>query len=72
MGFLPGLRIDNAAHIGGLVAGFAIAYLAGTQPLYERWTEKLWKLSAACCVLITAAAFVQMLLFLTAASRYSR
>jgi rhomboid protease GluP len=66
MGFLPGLRIDNAAHIGGLVAGFAFGYLAGTQPFHERWTEKLWKLSAACCVLITAVAFAQMLLFLVA------
>lgn len=66
MGFLPGLRIDNAAHIGGLVAGLAFGYLAGTQPLHERWTEKLWKLSAAFCVVITAAAFIQMLLFLTA------
>jgi len=66
MGFLPGLRIDNAAHIGGLLAGLAFGYLAGTQPLHERWTEKLWKFSAALCVVITAAAFVQMLLFLTA------
>jgi rhomboid protease GluP len=66
MGFLPGLRIDNAAHIGGLVAGVAFGYLAGTQPLHERWTEKLWKVSAAFCVLITAAAFAQMLLFLVA------
>ncbi len=25
-----GLNIDNAAHIGGLAAGFGVAYLAGT------------------------------------------
>jgi membrane associated rhomboid family serine protease len=30
LGFLPGLHIDNAAHIGGLAAGFGVAWLAGT------------------------------------------
>jgi rhomboid protease GluP len=66
IGFMPGLRIDNAAHIGGLAAGFGLSYLAGTQPAYESWTEKLWKLSAAFAVLITVAAFGMMLLFLFA------
>lgn len=71
IGFFPGLRIDNAAHLGGLAAGFVFGYLAGTQPLYERWTERLWRFAAACCVVITAAAFAMMLLFLTAVSRAS-
>jgi rhomboid protease GluP len=66
IGLLPGFRTDNAAHIGGLAAGFVLGYVAGTQPAYERWTEKLWKLSAAFSVLITVAAFAMMLLFLTA------
>jgi rhomboid protease GluP len=70
IGLLPGLHIDNAAHIGGLVTGFALAYIAGTPPLLERWTEKLWKLSAALCVLIAAWAFVQMVLsFMAVQSR---
>lgn len=64
IGFLPGLRTDNAAHIGGLAAGFVLSYLAGTQPLYERSTEKLWKAAAAACLVITVAAFALMLLFL--------
>lgn len=66
IGLLPGFRTDNAAHIGGLAAGFVLGYVAGTQPAYERWTEKLWKLSAAFSVLITVAAFAMMLLFLLA------
>lgn len=66
IGLLPGFRTDNAAHIGGLAAGFVVGYLAGTPPAYERWTEKLWKLSAAFSVLITVAAFAMMLLFLMA------
>jgi hypothetical protein len=31
IGLLPGFNIDNAAHFGGFVAGFVVAYLAGTQ-----------------------------------------
>jgi hypothetical protein len=49
-----------------LAAGFVLGYLAGTQPAYESWVEKLWKLSAAFAVLITVAAFAMMLLFLMA------
>jgi hypothetical protein len=66
IGLLPGLRIDNAAHIGGLVSGFTLAYVMGTPPLFERWTENFWKLSAALCVLIAAWAFVQMVMFFVA------
>jgi rhomboid protease GluP len=64
MGLIPGFRVDNAAHIGGLAAGFAVAYLVGTPPLVESWTEKLWRFAAACCVVITLAAFALMLRFL--------
>lgn len=35
--------IDNAAHIGGLAGGFAIAWLAGTKPLIDDWRETLVK-----------------------------
>jgi rhomboid protease GluP len=66
IGLLPGFRTDNAAHIGGLAAGFVLGYIAGTQPAYDRWSDKLWKLAAAFSVLITIAAFAMMLLFLMA------
>ncbi len=65
MGFLPGFRIDNAAHIGGLAAGFVIAYVIGTQSLFESWTDTAWRIAAAICVAITALAFAQMFYFLT-------
>jgi rhomboid protease GluP len=64
MGFLPGLRIDNAAHIGGLAAGFVLGYIAGTPRGLQNWTETLWKVCAICSILITTAAFGMMLLFL--------
>ena len=57
--FLP-LRIDNAAHLGGLMAGFATAYLAGTPRLTASWTERLWQFSAWACVIMTAASFLKM------------
>ena len=38
--------IDMAAHVGGLVAGFVIAYAAGL-PRYEgSWTERGWRIAA--------------------------
>ena len=66
MGMLPGLRTDNAAHIGGLVSGFALAFIAGTPPMIERRTEKVWKILAALCVLIVVWAFAQMIVFFMA------
>lgn len=66
IGFLPGLRIDNAAHLGGLASGFALAYVMGTPPSIERWSDNIWKLAATLCVLIAAWAFVQMVMFFMA------
>ncbi len=62
-GFLPGLHIDNAAHIGGLAAGFGTAYLAGTPLVETAWTERLWRGAAAACVVMTAASFLMMYLW---------
>jgi rhomboid protease GluP len=55
--------IDLAAHVGGLAGGFGIAYLAG-QPRYtSSATEKLWRISCFCCILLTVASFLKMYLW---------
>jgi len=65
--FLPG--VDMAAHVGGLAGGFGIAYLAG-QPRYTSpVTERLWRISCFCCILLTAASFLKMYLWF---SRYAQ
>lgn len=61
MGFM-GFSIDNAAHLGGIAGGFLLAYVAGTPKLTETAFEKLWRLAAIFCVVITVAAFGLMLL----------
>jgi rhomboid protease GluP len=63
LGFLPGLRIDNAAHLGGLAAGFLSGHLVGTPKLILTWTERLWRAAAYFCVLLTAFSFLQMYLW---------
>jgi rhomboid protease GluP len=62
-GLLPGLHIDNAAHIGGLAAGFGAAYLTGTPRIETAWSERLWQAAAAVCVILTAISFLMMYLW---------
>jgi rhomboid protease GluP len=62
-GLLPGLHVDNAAHIGGLAAGFGIGYLAGLPRLEGSWTERLWRGAAWVCILLTAVSFLKMYLW---------
>jgi rhomboid protease GluP len=62
-GLLPGFNIDNAAHIGGLAAGFGTAYVAGTPRLMESWQEKTWKALAGVSILLTALSFWKMYSF---------
>jgi rhomboid protease GluP len=53
-------NIDMAAHIGGLVAGFGIGYLAGA-PRYEgSIAERAWRVASWLCVLATAVSFIEM------------
>lgn len=67
LGLLPG--IDNAAHIGGLAAGFGAAFLAGTPKLVEYSAgERLWRAAAYLCVALTALSFLEMYLWLSASS----
>jgi rhomboid protease GluP len=68
-GMLPGLHIDNAAHIGGLAAGFGAAYLAGTPRIGTAVSERLWRGAAAACVVITAASFLMMYLWFSTATQ---
>jgi rhomboid protease GluP len=63
-GLLPGVQIDNAAHVGGLAGGFALAYVAGLPKWEGSWTERLWRIAAIFCVLLTAVAFLEMYLWL--------
>jgi predicted MFS family arabinose efflux permease len=50
---------DNAAHIGGVTGGFAIAYIAGT-PRLTGYAERLWQFGGAAAVGLTAVAFAFM------------
>ncbi len=62
IGLLPGFNVDNAAHIGGLAAGFGLAYIFGMPRYPGSTTENIWKGAAAGCVLLTAYCFLQMYL----------
>ena len=58
-----------AAHIGGLIGGFGVAYLAGT-PHHEGFKlERFWKVSAAIAVLLTVICFLKWYLWFHAAAQ---
>ena len=56
IGLMPGFHIDNAAHIGGMAAGFVIAYFAGT-PQPASAGEPLWTVAAGASLAVVAASF---------------
>ncbi len=62
-GLLPFFRVDNAAHIGGLAAGFCCAYVAGLPSARESAVETFWRLAAYASVLLTAFCFFQMIMW---------
>jgi len=68
-GVIGGGNIDNAAHIGGLVAGFAIAYVAGTEGRLRSTKEYLWRVASWLCILLTALCFLKMYLWFTVNTR---
>ncbi len=62
-GLLPGLRVDNAAHIGGLAAGFGMAYVAGLPSIRNTPSERVWRIASYAAILITVYCFLQMVLW---------
>jgi len=63
IGLLPGFRIDTAAHIGGLAAGFSCAYLAGLPSTAKTAAEHIWRYASYVAILITTYCFAQMILW---------
>lgn len=57
-GLMP--MIDNAAHLGGLIGGFGVAYVAGLPRWVDDTKEKLWGLIALVSLLITGYAFYEL------------
>jgi rhomboid protease GluP len=60
MGLLPLFSIDNAAHIGGLAAGFATAFVFPVARARTMWLQPLVRVVAAVCILLTVGAFALM------------
>jgi rhomboid protease GluP len=56
--------IDNAAHIGGFLGGFVVAYIAGSKG-HARGDDMVWKTLAWVTIAITLYAFFRMVQFLT-------
>jgi rhomboid protease GluP len=67
MGLLPFFATDNAAHIGGLAGGFAMAYIAGTPRLLGTG-EKIWQIAGGIAVAGAAVAFAYMFRWLMQSS----
>jgi len=61
-GLLPYFHVDNAAHVGGLVTGFLIAYVAGTPRIASSSSEQLWRGAAWVSSALTVYCFVKMFL----------
>jgi rhomboid protease GluP len=57
MGFIIPF-VDNAAHIGGLAGGFAVAYISQTPGRYPA-VETLWRAAAFFCILLTLVSFLK-------------
>jgi rhomboid protease GluP len=64
--FMPFFAIDLGAHVGGLVVGFIVGYLADQPKLFDSTVNKMWKFAAAACVVITACSFALVFIGLVA------
>lgn len=56
-GLIPGFGVDNWAHIGGLIAGFAIGYVAGIPARSSYTREVFWRTAAGVCIVLTVYSF---------------
>jgi rhomboid protease GluP len=63
MGFIIS-GIDNAAHIGGFVGGFIVAYIAGSKG-HARGDDTVWKTLAWATLAVVGYAFFRMVQYLT-------
>lgn len=52
--------IDNAAHIGGLAGGFAVAYLTGPKSLFDDWKETVIRIAFYLMCAVVVYAFFQV------------
>jgi rhomboid protease GluP len=64
IGLLPMFNIDTAAHLGGLAAGFGVAWIMDQPGATPRWTDKVWQAGAAVSLGLTLISFALMLRFL--------
>jgi rhomboid protease GluP len=62
LGLLPFFQTDNAAHVGGLVGGFLVAWLAGLPRQWNDVREKVWHWASYACLALTALSFLKMYL----------
>nr|WP_083815764.1 rhomboid family intramembrane serine protease [Pseudothermotoga thermarum] len=65
-GFMPGSNINNAAHLGGFLAGMAIGYFADPRPVYASWkrgSRIFWKAAAILSCLFVAFCFFMLIFF---------
>src|SRR3974377_2124914 len=65
IGLLPGINIDNAAHVGGLAAGFGGAYFWCLPRLDDSGHEQVWRTASYLCIALTAYCFFEMYRWLT-------
>jgi rhomboid protease GluP len=70
LGNLSGMmRIDNAAHIGGLIGGYLFIRIAGFPGPDRSGTEMVWRVLSFVLIAVTLFSFWKMYLFFSALSQ---